>query len=98
MADRIGESNLIMPALKLLNSAPGGEMLTSDLIERLENELAPKGEDNAILDGRNDTKFSQKVRNLKSHKTLERRGFAERIKDGFRITPIGRNYLKTKKG
>jgi hypothetical protein len=98
MAERIPEPALIVPALELLNASPDGEMPTTDLIAGLENSLGPKGEDNAILDGRHDTKFSQKVRNLKSHKTLERRGLAERTHLGFRITAAGRNYLKTKKG
>lgn len=32
--------------------------------------MKPDGEDMDILDNRNDTKFSQKVRNLKSHDSL----------------------------
>ncbi|WP_181881903.1 hypothetical protein [Helicobacter sp. MIT 14-3879] len=33
--------------------------------------MNPDGEDLAILKDRNDDKFSQKVRNLKSHNTLQ---------------------------
>jgi hypothetical protein len=97
MVQRIPENDLIVPALKLLDASPSGIVQTSDLIAGLEKTMKPAGEDNAILDGRHDTKFSQKVRNLKSHKTLERYGFAERVDGGFSITPYGRNYLKTKK-
>jgi hypothetical protein len=90
MAKRVKEPELIRPTVELLDAAPNGEMQTTDIIVALEAAFRPKGEDNAILDGRNDTKFSQKVRNLKSHATLEKRGLAIRIPGGFRITPAGR--------
>ena len=35
--------------------------------------MKPNGEDKIILINRTDDKFSQKVRNLKSHKTLEKK-------------------------
>jgi hypothetical protein len=63
----------------------------------LEDHFKPTGEDAAILDNRNDTKFSQIVRNLKSHKeastNIFKRGYAEEVGDGFRITPAGRAFL-----
>ena len=39
--------------------------------------MKPSGEDLAILSGRTDDKFSQKVRNLKAHNTFERLGYAK---------------------
>jgi hypothetical protein len=77
MQPRIPEVELIIPTLELLDAAPGGEMTTSEIIEALEEAFDPEGEDSEILEGRHDTKFSQKVRNLKSHKTLQKAALAE---------------------
>ncbi len=33
-------------------------------------------------------------RNLKSHKTFEKLGYAEEIEGGFRILPAGANFLE----
>ena len=49
---------------------------TSTLLNLLRINLKPTGDDLVVLDNRADDKFSQKVRNLKSHKTLENLGFA----------------------
>jgi Mrr N-terminal domain len=97
MSKRIAEAELIIPTLELLDAAPNGEMQTTDIIEALEKAFSPKGEDSEILEGRHDTKFSQKVRNLKSHKTLLKAGLAEEIEDGFRITEKGRALVKSLK-
>ena len=97
MPQRIPEPELVIPTLELLDSAPDGEMRTAEIIERLDEMFAPEGEDSEILEGRHDTKFSQKVRNLKSHKTLEKAGLAEAIYRGFRITPAGRRLIKSLK-
>lgn len=63
------------------------------LIEKLTNIFDPSGEDLEILDGRSDTKFSQKVRNLKSHKTIKEKGYAKEIDQGFRNTDCGKEYI-----
>jgi len=97
MPQRIPEADLIIPTLELLDGAPNGEMKTTDVIKALENMFGPEGEDGEILEGRQDTKFSQKVRNLKSHKTLEKAGLAEAIYRGFRITAAGRKLVKSLK-
>jgi predicted HNH restriction endonuclease len=92
------ESDLIIPALKLLRQNPKG-LHTSELIERLENTLKPTGHDLELLEGRSDTVFSQKVRNLKSHDTLVRKQLAtfmpkDDIKGGLhQITKEGLDYL-----
>ncbi len=76
---------------------PDGYVATSTLINELESEFRPTGEDAEILDGRSDTKFSQIVRNLKSHKKastdLFAKGYAEVVPGGFRITTAGRQFL-----
>mgnify|MGYP001566828860 CR=1 FL=1 len=93
--ERISERELILPSLFLIDLRKG--ITTSDLIIELTNLLLPSGEDIEILDGRRDTKFSQKVRNLVSHETLERLGYAtypRGQKNGlFQITNNGKQYL-----
>jgi hypothetical protein len=95
MVRRIAEPELIVPTLMLLYESPNGEMKTTDLISSLMHYFLPGGEDTEILDNRNDTKFSQKVRNLKSHKTLEKADLAEHTADGFRITAKGRLLVES---
>lgn len=97
MAERITESALILPSLYLMKINKG-KITTSELIEKLRLIMKPSGEDLEILLGRKDDKFSQKVRNLKSHKTFENLGYAEykgEPKKGFvEITDEGENHLK----
>jgi hypothetical protein len=94
MPKRIPEPELIVPTLELLDAAPQGEMLTTEIIKALEDRFGPECEDGEILEGRHDTKYSQKVRNLKSHKTLDKAGLATPIYRGFKITPAGRDLVK----
>lgn len=94
MAGRIPESALVLPALECIYEA-GGKLSTAGLIDRLEKRFQPEGEDLEILDGRADTKFSQKVRNLKSHKTLEKAGYAIEVDDGFELTDAGRTLVES---
>lgn len=96
--DRISETDLILPALYLMSLEPDGVLNTSELIPRLTRVMRPSGEDARILSGRNDTYFSQKVRNLKSHNTLETRGYATYIKErGFQLTDLGRSLVVEEK-
>ena len=93
MAGRIPEAALVLPALQCIYDA-GGEIETAELITRLQDIFDPDGEDMDVLEGRSDTKFSQKVRNLKSHKKLEGAGLAVPIQDGFKITEKGREVVE----
>lgn len=72
-------------------------MLTTDLIDVLRKSLPLSEGDEAPLKGRGDDKFSQHVRNIKSHKdmpgNLIYEGLLEEISDGFRITSAGLDYL-----
>lgn len=88
----IKEKSLIVPALYFM-AENGNQILTSDLIVKLTDVMQPTGTDAEILAGRNDTHFSQKVRNLKSHDALVRRGFAKDIDGGFAITAAGKAHL-----
>jgi len=91
------ENDLIIPTLNylLLNKQTG--LTTSQLIILLSDELEISGKDAEILTGRNDTYFSQKVRNLVSHRTLENKGLASYKKVGkdglHKITEKGEKYL-----
>lgn len=97
MAGRIRERDLIIPALRAAAARPGGYILTSDLIQVLEDEFQPEGRDAEILDGRHDSHFSQKVRNLISHReastSMFKKGYAEYTRDGILITDAGRLFL-----
>lgn len=103
MAERntqgIAESDLVMPSLRLASSRPGGEIKTSDLIKELTDLFNPSDKDAEIIPGRNDTYFSQKVRNLISHRDQETsfisNGYAEYTGDGIRITDAGRTLLRS---
>ena len=95
---RISEADLIIPALNAMNASPNRTISTTDLITKLTNSMNPIAEDLEILKNRNDTKFSQKVRNLKSHNTMI--GLATHTPSAtqgesgtFTITAEGQNYL-----
>lgn len=95
----ISEKHLRIPALYLMSLKPDGFIQTTVLIAELEDLFAPEGRDAEILAGRNDTYFSQRVRNLVSHKNnttgLEYRGLAIHIKEreGWQITDAGRDLI-----
>lgn len=90
---RITEKELLLPTLYLLARSSTG-LSTSDLISELTSIFKPNGEDAEILAGRKDTKFSQKVRNLKSHDTLTKDGLVEYKNKLFTITNKGKKYVK----
>lgn len=66
---RFREEDLIDPALHEIFKHDG-KLTTGQLVKVLTEVLNPTGEDAEILFGRKDTRFSQKVRNLISHKTI----------------------------
>lgn len=97
----IHEADLAIPALRLAAERPNGEITTSELIAELTELFQPTGKDAEIIAGRSDTYFSQKVRNLISHRKSEGNfidnGYAEHFgtpRGGIRITEAGRNLLK----
>ncbi|MFZ2226549.1 MAG: HNH endonuclease [Candidatus Moraniibacteriota bacterium] len=91
------ENDLIIPTLNYLFLNKEKGLKTSELIILLSDELEISGHDKEILAGRRDTYFSQKVRNLVSHRTLESKGLAKYKKlgrDGLHeITDKGEKYL-----
>ena len=90
---RITESELILPALYLMKRN-GGSIDTSLLIDLLTKLMKPEGRDAEILAGRSDTYFSQKIRNLKSHNTLEKHKYATYNGSCYTITKIGVRFVE----
>lgn len=97
---RITEEQLILPSLYLMDNSLGKTILTSTLKNALISIFKPTGEDAQLAKGRNDSFFTQKVRNLKSHDTLENLGYAtyntkaEGQKSGsFTLSKEGKTYL-----
>lgn len=95
----IPERELVIPALRAAAARPNGEITTSDLIDVMTVEFQPDGRDAQIVAGRNDTYFSQKVRNLVSHRpspnSMFSKGYAtyHPESESIRITAIGREFL-----
>ena len=83
------EKQLIAPALYLIDTYPGIKM--DVLIKKMEKAMKPTGKDATILAGRGDTYFSQKVRNLKSHRDNNK------MAEYTDLTPSG-EYFITDKG
>ena len=79
------ETDLVIPALEVISQHKYG-ITTSDILIELSDDLT-------LLENRGDDKFSQKVRNLKSHNTLERRGLATFENGRFTITSIGESMV-----
>lgn len=97
---RISEEQLILPSLYLMDISPNKTISTTNMKDKLTNIFKPTGIDNQLISGRSDTHFTQKVRNLKSHNTLENFGYAtynnrqqgERS-GSFTLTQSGKEFL-----
>ncbi len=96
---RVRESDLVLPGLRVMSERQDGFISTTELIQELEELFNPTGKDAEIIDGRSDTFFSQKVRNMISHKdsphNMIAKGYAEHDaeKEGLLITNEGRAFL-----
>lgn len=66
------ESKLLTVALGVISQNPG--ISTSELIDEVIYTVEADGYDMQNNPSRNDSKISQKIRNLKSHGTLENAG------------------------
>lgn len=95
------EAQIRKEALKELLHAPGCKLSTSALIDRLSAKLPITGKDAQIAHGRSDTYFSQKVRNLVSHRNqstgLQAQGLADYDGDdeSWTLTKMGRSFAAT---
>jgi len=100
MSARVTEEEILIATLKLLALRDSKTLTTSQLIEMLAIQFDPIGKDAEILDGRSDTYFSQKVRNLVSHRDgnngIVTRGLVtynnHKRPGTLTITPLGENY------
>lgn len=95
--DRVSETDLVVSALRVAASQADGFIATADLIPALERVFNPTGRDAEIIPGRTDTYFSQKVRNLVSHKNTNfiANGYAthDSSRRGIVITQQGHDLL-----
>jgi hypothetical protein len=104
--ERVSERELIIPALDILarNADVARGVSTRDLARQLRANIQPSAEDLKMLKGRNDDRLSQIIRNLVSHRTLEKQGLAIYRKDQFdgrgyyRLTEMGRRTLEERSG
>jgi len=98
MPERVRERDLVIPALRAA-AARGGEITMTQLIEDLTGEFEPSGVDAEILEGRTDSHFSQKVRNLVSHRetgtSMFTKGYAEyhAPSESISLTDAGKAFL-----
>lgn len=85
-------------ALLIMVQRPNMEISTTDLIGELPNYIRVPEWTKVDNLSRPDSKFSQIVRNLKSHKGTRTnfiyRGYAEDIKGGFRATDKGLSFVR----
>ena len=97
----IPEAKVRVAAMKELLAAPGCRLTTSQLIEKLSKRMTPTGHDAAIAVNRSDTYFSQKVRNLVSHRNqttgLQASGYADydAPSESWTLTKMGRSKAAT---
>lgn len=89
------EESLLVPALVLLRDNPDGLTMTQ-LIAELDRVMRPTGADRVPTGSRRDSRFSQEVRNLRSHRTLERGGRVTRpvARGKYQITAAGLAFLE----
>lgn len=91
-------SDLWKYALLIMSVRPAGEISTSDMIAEMPNYVHLSDEHVVANASRKDSKFSQIVRNLKSHKTTKTnfiyQGFAEDVPGGFKITRKGMEFVR----
>lgn len=91
---RVEEKDLKLPALYVIRQR--GSASTTEIKEDLIDMFRPTGEDNVILAGRRDTKFTQKVRNLMGshYETNGMMDLTDKDEDGyFTLTEAGEEYL-----
>ncbi|WP_035372334.1 DNA damage-inducible protein D [Acetobacter okinawensis] len=84
-------------ALLIMSVRPNGEITTSNLIDTIPDYVKLSDDHMAPNESRKDSKFSQIVRNLKSHKASKSnfiyQGYAEDVRGGFKITDKGMEFV-----
>ena len=101
---RVRESDLVLPTLRFMTERKDGFIRTTELIEELRALFNPTGRDAEIIEERSDDFFSQKVRNLVSHRKGENsfiaNGYAkyDGTQHGLQITAAGQELLRRLNG
>lgn len=86
----ITEKNLVAPAIYVLGQgASAGPMSTAVLANSLRKMLKPKGVLLQTVDSGRQVRFVRTVRNLRSHRTLERSGLVVCVDNAFSLTEAG---------
>ncbi|WP_333837368.1 DNA damage-inducible protein D [Novosphingobium sp.] len=84
-------------ALLIMSVRQNGEISTSALIDAIPSYVKLSDGHMAANESRKDSKYSQIVRNLKSHRSSKSnfiyKGYAEDIRGGFKITDKGREFV-----
>jgi hypothetical protein len=101
---RIKEADLVGPSLKLIAEFgdPALGLEISVLAKKLRGVMKPTSEDLEILANRKDDRLSQVIRNLVSHRTLEKTGLAKYRKGtaytrgSYFLTELGRASVSIK--
>ncbi len=86
-----GEGDIYLLALRYIYRHPG--CTTTDIRKYFKQILVLSNEDNMPLEGRSDSRIDQIIRNLVSHRTLERYGYAVRQDGRWFITQKGKRVL-----
>lgn len=91
---RITENDILIPALYIIYKNKSAT--TTIIKEQLVEMFRPTGEDAEILQGRNDTKFTQIVRNLTgSHYNSNQFGeLTTKDANKFSLTPEGKVFIE----
>ena len=92
--EKVNDYNLIAPAINTIYSQNTQFVSTSTLIDSLRTVSLIPSEEKEILMNRSDDKFSQKIRNLISHKVLENYNLAEISKNKIELTNHGKRLGK----
>lgn len=101
--ERTLEADLVDPAIALIARFGDAEngLEISVLAKKLRELVKPHPADLAPLKGRRDDRLSQVIRNLVSHRTLEKRGLATYrkgqalTKGSYVLTELGRTSVKS---
>ena len=91
---KVTDYNLIAPALSVINLEKNNTISTSKLIDNLKKKSIISETEKIILKNRSDDKFSQKIRNLISHKVLEKYNLAKSSKNKIELTNHGKRLGK----
>jgi len=100
--DRVLERDLLEPAVEIIAKFgdPDHGLAISEMAPLLRNRFTPSAQDLEQLRNRLDDRLSQIIRNLVSHRTLEKEGLAVFVKENgahrgrYVLTPYGWDIVR----